>query len=63
MKEIFSKQNKLIKDLKKQKRTNKFVLFLDNPKSITDAQVFGLTPKMLLIDKEKQEKFSHLPLC
>lgn len=53
MKEIFSKQNKLIKDLKKQKRQNRFLLFLDNPKSIADAVSYGKTPKLLLVDREK----------
>lgn len=62
MKEIFSTQNKLIKDLKKQKRTNRFLLFLDNPKSINDAFLAGFTPKLLLVDQEKLGKLS-LPVA
>lgn len=60
MKEIFSKQNNFIKDLKKQKLKNRFLLFLDNPKSINDAVSFGLTPSLVLVDKEKLNKFSIL---
>lgn len=60
MKEIFSKQNSFIKDLKKQKLKNRFLLFLDNPKSINDAISFGFSPRIMLVDKEKQAKFSGL---
>ena len=56
MKEIFSKQNSFIKDLKKQKLKNSSLLFLDNPKSINDVISYGLTPRLVLVDKEKQAK-------
>ncbi len=42
----------LIKDLKKQKRENRFLLFLDNYKIIKDAIAKGLTPKLLLFCDE-----------
>ena len=57
MKEIFSKQNNFIKDLKKQKLKNSSLLFLDNPKSINDVISYGLTPRIVLVDKEKQNRF------
>ena len=60
MKEIFSKQNQKIKELKKQKQKNRFLLFLDNQKSIKDAQKFGLCPKVCLVDKEKLASFNFL---
>ena len=60
MKEIFSKQNQKIKELKKQKQKNRFLLFLDNQKSIKDAQKFGLCPKVCLVDKEKLANFDLL---
>jgi TrmH family RNA methyltransferase len=56
MKEIFSKQNSFIKDLKKQKLKNSSLLFLDNPKSINDVISYGLSPRFVLVDKEKQAK-------
>ena len=56
MKEIFSKQNNFIKDLKKQKLKNSSLLFLDNPKSINDVISYGLSPRLVLVDKEKQAK-------
>ena len=56
MKEIFSKQNKIIKELKKQKQKNRFLLFLDNQKSINDAINFGFVPKVFLVDKDKMAK-------
>ena len=44
----------LIKDLKKQKRTNPNLLFLDNPKIIKDAIKAGHKPKLALVtDKDK----------
>lgn len=42
----------LIKDLKKQKRTNRFLLFLDNLKIIKDAISKGLVPKLILVADE-----------
>lgn len=43
----------LIKDLKKQKRENSSLLFLDNIKIIKDAVKNGLKPKLLLVENEK----------
>lgn len=56
MKEITSKQNLIIKSLKKQKLKNRFLLFLDNVKTIKEAFDFGLTCETILIEKEKLEK-------
>lgn len=42
----------LIKDLKKQKRENSSLLFLDNIKIIKDAVNNGLKPKLLLVENE-----------
>ena len=42
----------LIKDLKKQKRENSSLLFLDNTKIIKDAINYGLHPLYILVDKE-----------
>ena len=44
--------NNLIKDLKKQKRTNSSLLFLDNIKIINDAIKHGLKPKIILVENE-----------
>lgn len=41
----------LVKSLKKQKRENDFLLFLDNAKIINDAIASGLKPKLALITK------------
>lgn len=43
----------LIKDLKKQKRENSYLLFLDNIKIIKDAVKSGLKPKLLLVESEE----------
>lgn len=43
----------LIKELKKQKRENRFLLFLDNAKIINDAIAKGLQPLYLLVADEK----------
>ncbi len=43
----------LIKDLKKQKRENGSLLFLDNVKIIKDAVKNGLKPKLLLVENEE----------
>ena len=45
--------NSLIKDLKKQKRENSSLLFLDNFKIIKDAISAGLKPKYILVSDEK----------
>lgn len=61
MKEIFSKNNEFIKQLKSKKRKNLFLLFLDNPKTIREAISSGYSVLYILIDKEKQnliEEFS-----
>lgn len=42
----------LIKDLKKQKRENSSLLFLDNFKIIKDALASGLKPKYILVSDE-----------
>lgn len=44
--------NSLIKDLKKQKRENSSLLFLDNIKIIKDAISAGLKPKYILVNDE-----------
>ena len=51
-------ENNLIKDLKKQKRENDSLLFLDNFKIIKDAINSGLTPKYILLDDEKNNIFA-----
>ncbi len=43
----------LIKDLKKQKRENSSLLFLDNMKIIKDAINYGLKPLYIFVDDEK----------
>ena len=43
----------LIKDLKKQKRENSSLLFLDNTKIIKDAISHGLKPKYIFVEDEK----------
>ena len=50
--------NNLIKDLKKQKRENSSLLFLDNFKIIKDAIDGGLKPKLLLIEDESKLNFN-----
>ena len=42
-----------IKDLKKQKRENSSLLFLDNIKIINDAIESGIKPKLILVEKEE----------
>lgn len=49
----------LIKDLKKQKRINGSLLFLDNIKIINDAISHGLNPKLILIEDEKLNKWGN----
>lgn len=49
MKEIFSTQNQIIKELKKQKQHSRSLLFLDNPKTINDAIKCGFWPKIVLV--------------
>ena len=52
--------NSLIKDLKKQKRENSSLLFLDNKKIINDAIAHGLVPKIILIEKEEFNFWSNI---
>lgn len=47
----------LIKDLKKQKRENSSLLFLDNFKIIKDAIAGGLKPQLILIANDKDLDF------
>ena len=46
--------NNLIKELKKQKRENCSLLFLDNIKIINDVIKQGLMPKLILVDSESK---------
>ena len=50
----------LIKDLKKQKRTNPNLLFLDNPKIIRDALNAGHKPILALTLSEEKANFPYL---
>ena len=50
----------LIKDLKKQKRENSSLLFLDNIKIIKDAINSGLKPLYILLDDENKNIFSNV---
>lgn len=52
--------NNLIKDLKKQKRENSSLLFLDNIKIINDAIANGLKPKLLLVQNEALNKWGDI---
>ena len=45
----------LVKELKKQKRENDFLLFLDNPKIIRDAINSGLKPLIAFVTKKTQD--------
>ena len=51
-------ENNLIKELKKQKRENDSLLFLDNFKIIKDAIAGGLQPKYIFVDDEKNNVFA-----
>ena len=48
----------LIKHLKKQKRENSYLLFLDNIKIIHDALNKGIRPKYILVENEKSYLFN-----
>ena len=52
--------NNLIKDLKKQKRENSSLLFLDNIKIINDAISNGLRPKLIVVQNEKLNKWDNI---
>lgn len=51
--EITSKNNQIIKDLKKQKEKNKFLLFLDTPKMVQEALSNGFEPVYIFVLKDK----------
>lgn len=50
----------LIKELKKQKKKNSYLLFLDNPKIIKDALKAGHTPILALTSDEKFQNIKEL---
>lgn len=52
--------NNLIKDLKKQKRENDSLLFLDNFKIIKDAIAGGLKPLYIFVDDENNNIFQNI---
>ena len=52
--------NNLIKDLKKQKRENASLLFLDNFKIIRDAIAGGLKPQVILLEDESKNIFGDI---
>lgn len=54
---ITSTSNQLIKDLKKQKTKNRFLLFLDTPILVNEAISCGLTPKYIFVEKDKKFDF------
>lgn len=49
--------NNLIKEIKKQKRTNSYLLFLDNIKIIKDSLSKGIKPLYIFIENDKIEIF------
>ena len=49
--------NNLIKDIKKQKHENRYLLFLDNVKIIKDALKMGLKYKYLFLENDKLNIF------
>lgn len=49
----------LIKELKKQKKENRFLLFLDNIKIISDAIEKGIKPKYIFVSDEKLNKWGE----
>ena len=52
------------KNLKKQKRENRFLLFLDNVKIIKDAISNGVKPQLVLLESDSayQDTFSGYPI-
>lgn len=50
----------LIKDLKKQKRENSSLLFLDNIKIINDAIHGGVKPKIILVENESLNTWGEI---
>ncbi len=55
--EITSKNNALIKQLKKEKAKNRFLLFLDTPNLVEEAFKNNLAPKHILIETGKNFDF------
>lgn len=55
--EITSKNNLTIKDLKKQKDHNRFLLFLDTPKMVEEALIQGFEPLHIFVLKGKTFDF------
>lgn len=55
--EIVSKNNNTIKQLKKQKDKDKFLLFLDTPKMVKEALNSGFEPLYIFILKNKHFNF------
>ncbi len=49
-----------LKNLKKQKRENRFLLFLDNLKIIKDAISGGLKPQLILVEKEEMNEWGDI---
>lgn len=58
METITSTSNNLIKDLKKQKQKDRFLLFLDTPKLVREALESGLKPRVILIEEGKEFDFA-----
>lgn len=56
---MFKASNNFIKLLKKQKRENSCLLFLDNVKIIKDALAGGLKAKYILVDSEDKNIFDN----
>ena len=52
----------LIKELKKQKRNNSSLLFLDNIKIIKDAIRQGLKPSYILVENEQLNEWDEFPV-
>ena len=50
-----------ILNLKKQKRENSSLLFLDNIKIINDAIESGIKPKLILVEKEELSAWKDIP--
>ena len=49
-----------LKNLKKQKRENRFLLFLDNIKIIKDAIAGGLKPQFIIVEKEELNEWGEM---
>lgn len=49
-----------LKNLKKQKRENRFLLFLDNLKIIKDAISGGLKPQLIIVEKEELNEWGDI---